>query len=121
MPDCLGTIIERYEEQTQALKDVARTYGEDVTYRDYDLGGSSIRLWLVDMPHSWCDMLQVQHPSRSAPFDEGFALIYKHVRAGVNIAPKKRHRLSFHALRKHLTGNERSMAMVSKIFEEKGE
>jgi hypothetical protein len=108
----LREVINECEKELEGLKLVADQYGDDIRCRHYQIeGGAAICLWLVNMPH--CECTDFMMTGR----ENGYALLFKSVCPGVNIAPRQGHRLSTPVFEQHVSKRATTLKEVQAIFE----
>lgn len=118
MGDCIETVIEETEKHLTALKEVARVFPR-CEARRYD----RITVWVVDMPHEECDGFHTW--SRNSPDSppgrvQGYAIIFRNMGQGVNIAPKE-HYIPLGMLAHYIRGKETAMKEIVQVFKEHGD
>lgn len=114
MGDCIETVIEMMEQRVAALKVVAEKY-PGCHERHY----GRISVWVVDMPHEECTNVHLENHSRPHRGNDGYAILFKNVAHGVNIAPEG-HYLPLELFRSYMEKKPEALSEVTAIFKEKG-
>lgn len=112
MADSIEDVIGEMEQRLAALREVAEKYPGCSAHHHED-----ISVWVVDMPHEACTNLHVRNRDNPYKAYDGFAILFKNVGPGVNIAPRN-HYLELSLFQHYMQKRPKAMEEVAGIFKE---